>query len=81
MNIKLSWQDADMGFRQGEMWRNRVQEFLKDNDGNILGEAMAISGDGKTICEISNYTGLGYIWNQTEGTTYVTSDIHIISPK
>lgn len=73
-SIVAGWQDADNGLRQGVLWRNGVQEFLKDNDGVTLGEAAAISADGKTVCGTTNLTGLGYVWNETDGTTYITSD-------
>lgn len=73
-SVIVGWQDAINGVRQGAIWRNGVQELLKDNDGNILGAASAISADGKTVCGMNNMTGQGYIWNETEGTTYITSD-------
>ena len=73
-SVIAGWQDSSNGLRQGVIWRNGVQELLKDNDGNVLGEAIAISADGKTICGRTISSGLGYIWNETEGTTFVTSD-------
>lgn len=73
-SVVAGWQESSDGFREGAIWKNGVQQLLKDNNGDALGEAIAISADGKTICGISNYTGLGYVWNETEGTTYVTSD-------
>lgn len=73
-SVVAGWQETSNGFREGAIWRNGVQELLKDNNGDALGEAIAISADGKTICGISNYSGLGYIWNETDGTTYITSD-------
>lgn len=72
-SVVVGWQDSDIGFRQGAVWRNGVQELLKDDEGNILGEASAVSADGKTICG-SDYSGRGYIWNETEGTIYLSSD-------
>ncbi|WP_027377711.1 T9SS type A sorting domain-containing protein [Kaistella palustris] len=73
-SVVAGWQDASNGVRQGAIWRNGVQELLKDNDGNILGAASAISADGKTVIGIKNTTGEGYIWNETEGTVFLSSD-------
>lgn len=73
-SVIVGWQDAINGVRQGAMWRNGVQELLKDNDGNILGAATAVSADGKTVVGIKNTTGEGYIWNETDGTVFVSSD-------
>lgn len=73
-SVIVGWQDAINGVRQGAMWRNGVQELLKDNDGNILGAATAVSADGKTVVGIKNTTGEGYIWNETDGTVFVSSN-------
>lgn len=47
---------------------------MKDNDGNILGAATGVSADGKTVVGIKNTTGEGYIWNETDGTVFVSSN-------
>lgn len=73
-SVIVGWQDASNGIRQGAMWKNGVQQLLKDNDGNILGAAAAVSADGKTVVGIKNETGEGYIWNETEGTVFLSSD-------
>lgn len=73
-SVIVGWQDAINGVRQGAIWRNGVQELLKDNDGNILGAATAVSADGKTVVGIKNTTGEGYIWNETDGTVFVSSN-------
>ena len=73
-SVIVGWQDASNGIRQGAMWKNGVQQLLKDNDGNILGAASAVSADGKTVVGIKNTTGEGYIWNETEGTIFLSSD-------
>lgn len=73
-SVIVGWQDAINGVRQGAIWRNGVQELLKDNDGNILGAAAAVSADGKTVVGIKNTTGEGYIWNETDGTVFVSSN-------
>lgn len=73
-SVIVGWQDAINGVRQGAIWRNGVQELLKDNDGDILGAATAVSADGKTVVGIKNTTGEGYIWNETDGTVFVSSD-------
>lgn len=73
-SVIVGWQDAINGVRQGAIWRNGVQELLKDNDGNILGAATGVSADGKTVVGIKNTTGEGYIWNETDGTVFVSSN-------
>lgn len=73
-SVVVGWQDAINGVRQGAIWINGVQQLLKDNEGNILGAAVAVSADGKTVVGIKNETGEGYIWNQTEGTIFLSSD-------
>lgn len=72
-SVIAGWQDASNGVRQGIIWRNGVQEILKDNDGKVLGEAIAISADGKTVTGKTTTSGLGYIWNETDGTTFITN--------
>ncbi|QOW10502.1 T9SS type A sorting domain-containing protein [Kaistella flava (ex Peng et al. 2021)] len=73
-SVIVGWQDASNGVRQGAIWKNGVQELLKDNDGNVLGAASAVSADGKTVVGIKNETGEGYIWNETDGTIFLSSD-------
>ena len=73
-SVIAGWQDASNGVRQGAIWKNGVQQLLRDNDGNILGAASAISADGKTVVGIKNSTGEGYIWNETDGTIFLSSD-------
>ena len=72
-SVVVGWQDAINGVRQGAIWINGVQQLLKDNGGNILGAAVAVSADGKTVVGIKNETGEGYIWNETEGTIFLSS--------
>lgn len=72
--VVVGWQDASNGFRQGAIWKNGVQSLLRDNDGNILGAASAVSADGKTVVGVKDETGEGYIWNETEGTIFLSSD-------
>lgn len=64
---KVGWQDSDFGYRQGVYWENGQQFYLTDNDGNVLGEALGISADGKTITGFSA-DNQGYIWKEDEGT-------------
>ncbi|MGA9213097.1 T9SS type A sorting domain-containing protein [Kaistella sp.] len=73
-SVVVGWQDSTNGIRQGAIWRNGVQELLKDNNGNILGAAASVSADGKTVVGVVNTTGEGYIWNETDGTIFLSSD-------
>lgn len=68
-SVIVGWQDTAQGQRQGAVWRNPQQEILTDEDGNILGEALAVSGDGSTITGFT-LDGGAYIWNETDGTIY-----------
>jgi uncharacterized membrane protein len=68
-SVIVGWQDSDQGIRQGAVWRNHQQEILTDEEGNPLGEALAVSGDGKTITGYTLDNG-AYIWNETDGITY-----------
>lgn len=47
--VVVGWQDDTTGFRQGAIWINGNQTILTDNDGNGLGEAGAVSGDGSVV--------------------------------
>ena len=67
-SVIVGWQDSSQGIRQGTVWRNLEQEFLLDEDGNALGEALAVSGDGQTITGFT-MDNKAYIWNATDGVT------------
>jgi len=70
-SIIVGWQDNDID-RLGVYWKNGVQTHIVDNDGNFVGEAGAVTPDGKTIIgfNINN----PYIWNETEGYTELTHE-------
>ncbi len=70
--VVVGWQASDVGFWEGVMWKNGVQSTLKDNNGNTLGHASAVSADGKTIIGQA-LDGSGYIWNETDGTIIYNS--------
>lgn len=67
-SVIVGWQDSSQGIRQGAVWRNQQQEYLLDEDGNVLGEALAVSGDGQTITGFT-MDNKAYIWNATDGVT------------
>lgn len=72
-SVIVGWQDSNQGIRMGAVWRNHQQELLTDEDGNPLGEALAVSGDGQTITGYA-LDGRAYIWNETDGTIYYSND-------
>lgn len=71
--IVVGWQQNDLGWRIGVYWENGVQHLLLDDDGNEMGEALAVSADGKTITGLS-LDGSGFIWDKTDGTTLYTHE-------
>ena len=68
--IVVGWQDTDYGDREGIYWKNGEQFALKDGDGNPTGEAIGVTGDGKTI--IGFTLDNPFIWNEVEGYTEIT---------
>lgn len=72
--VIAGYQDTDKGERLGVIWKNGELQFLKDNDDNTLGGAVAISADGKTVAGPNDATGKGYVWNETDGTTLISAD-------
>ena len=53
-SVVVGWQDDDFGFRQGAVWVNGVQTTISDNDGNPMGEASSVSGDGQWVTGITS---------------------------
>lgn len=68
--VIVGWQDESNGTRRGAKWVNGVESFITDNNGNRVGEAGGVSGDGKTI--IGAVTPNPYVWNETTGLTLIT---------
>lgn len=68
--VIVGWQDEVDGTRSGAKWVNGVESFIKDNNGDNVGEAGDVSADGNTII------GAGYpepyVWNSVSGLTYIT---------
>lgn len=64
--IVAGWQDGEAGMRLGAYWENGELNFLYDDEGNNLGEALAMTADGRTIVGYMN-SGEGYIWNAENG--------------
>ena len=66
----VGWQDQADGFRSAVRWVNGVQEPLLDGNGNFIGEAGAVSADGKVA---TGTNGLyAYRWSETEGYQNIT---------
>ncbi|RLZ07332.1 T9SS type A sorting domain-containing protein [Faecalibacter macacae] len=64
--VIVGWQDADSGARQAARWVNGEQTILTDNNGNVLGEAGAVSADGNTVIGLMGL--YPYIWTPTSYT-------------
>ena len=61
----VGWQDQANGFRSGAKWVNGIVQYIKDNDNNLVGEAVGVSDDGKIIP--GGNQGLPYVWNEATG--------------
>lgn len=64
--VVVGWQDSENGFRKGVYWKNGVQTFIKDKQGNLVGEALAVSADGNIIVGFNEPEA--YIYNATTNT-------------
>lgn len=69
--VIVGWQDDDFD-RLGVYWKNGVQNYIKDTDGNKVGEAFSVTPNGKTIIG-ANYD-YPYIWDETEGYLELTHE-------
>jgi hypothetical protein len=67
--VIVGWQDSNVGFRQGAVWRNGVQKLITMPNGQAVGEAGAVSGDGQWVVGLGASGGgnLGWRWNETQG--------------
>lgn len=64
--IIVGWQDNQDWYRQGAFWENGNQTLLNDSQGIAVGEALAVSSDGKWIVgEYADYRP--WIWSKTTG--------------
>ncbi len=69
-SVIVGWQDMADGYRAAVRWVNGVESYITDNNGNNIGEAGAVSSDGKTIV---GYNGIyPYIWNEMSGYHIIT---------
>ena len=66
-SVVVGWQDGTTGTRQGAIWVNGNQTILTDNEGNSLGEAGAVSGDGTVVVGLSGL--YPYVWTENSYTT------------
>ncbi len=64
--VIAGWQDDTFGSRRAAKWVNGVGEFITGPGIDFLGEALAISGDGRTIIGIG-YNGGREAWVSREG--------------
>jgi len=53
--------DPDTGFRRGVVWVDRVATYIQDADGNALGEADGVSGNGRWV------VGSGWLYDVQSG--------------
>lgn len=65
----VGWQDQSSGMRSGAKWVDGVESFILDNNGDNVGEALGVSGDGSVIVGMGTYEP--YIWSATSGLTYI----------
>lgn len=66
----VGWQDQLNGDRTGAKWTSGVQEFIRDNAGNNVGEASGVSADGGTIVGVNGL--YPYVWNSMSGYQQIT---------
>jgi len=71
-HVVVGWQDEEDGVRSGAKWVDGVESYIKDNDGLNVGEAFAVSNDGKVIAG-SLDDSVPYVWIEGEGLTYINS--------
>jgi hypothetical protein len=67
--VIAGWQDSNSGFRQGAVWRNGVQKLVTMPNGQAVGEAGAVSGDGDWVVGLGAGAGgnLAWRWNEAQG--------------
>lgn len=70
--IVAGWQDDDYGDRFGVYWKDGVQTYIKDNNGDLVGEVANMTPDGKTM--VGTNLERPYIWNETTGYTEFIHD-------
>lgn len=67
-NVIVGWQDQINGERTAAKWVNGVEELILTPDGDLNGEALAVSGDGNAIVGIAYSQGSGaWIWRPATG--------------
>lgn len=75
-SVVVGWQDQFTGLRTAAKWVNGVGEFITDPKVDFLGEALAVSADGKTIVGVTyDFTNAGWIWHEGEGVSPITSNV------
>jgi uncharacterized membrane protein len=67
-SVIIGWQDQPEGTRTAAKWVNGVEELILTPSGEFNGEALAVSGDGKTIVG-GNYAlgSSAWIWRPKPG--------------
>lgn len=48
-SVAVGWQEAEWGGWLGTVWHNGRPELITDSNGDAVGEAFTVSGDGSTI--------------------------------
>jgi hypothetical protein len=70
-DVIVGWQDNTTGFRQGAVWTNGAQTLISGAGGSPLGEAGAVSADGKVVggIGVSSNSFQAYLWSASGGAT------------
>jgi len=67
--VIIGWNDQEDGFRSGVIWQDGVPLDLVDADGNPVGEALAVSADGRVVVGSAYNTANGSeAWRWTAAT-------------
>ena len=68
-SVIVGWQDQLNGERSAAKWVNRVPELILTSEGNLNGEAHAVSADGNAIVGggYNNFSRGAWIWRPATG--------------
>lgn len=64
------WQDDKYGGRWGALWKNGVQQLIKDQYGDSVSEISSVSGDGKWL--VGSHFEYAMRWSEETGVQLIT---------